>query len=179
MRLEVPSSNLGVPTDEKSACLKWGRRSADRRPVEGNAAEPLFDPVPEPIDEAPASGVQTEGWYEVDAAAPSSSAMRRTSIAVAITALVVALLAVAGCGGDEASVVETVTVIETVDSLETIPTTSGSSAAASPDSAAGSCEDVTSFDYDWDNDMLCTRPDGSTFYTDYAGAERFETYGDE
>lgn len=38
----------------------------------------------------------------------------------------------------------------------------------------GSCEDVTSYDYNWDNDMLCTRPDGSTFYTDYAGAEAYE-----
>lgn len=32
------------------------------------------------------------------------------------------------------------------------------------------CVDVTSFDYNWDNDMLCTRPDGSQFYTSYGGA---------
>ena len=121
--------------------------------MEGNAAEPLFNPVPEPIDEASAPGVQTQGWYEMDAAAPSSSAMRRTTIVVAITALVVAVLAVAGCGG--------------------------STAAGSPHSAAGSCEEVTSYDYNWDNDMKCTRSDGSTFYTDYTGAERFETHGDE
>jgi len=38
----------------------------------------------------------------------------------------------------------------------------------------GSCVDVTSYDYNWNNDMLCTRPDGSTFYTDYAGAAEFE-----
>lgn len=38
----------------------------------------------------------------------------------------------------------------------------------------GSCRDVTSYDYNWDNDMLCTRPNGSTFYTDYAGAEAYE-----
>jgi hypothetical protein len=31
------------------------------------------------------------------------------------------------------------------------------------------CIDVTSIDYNWDNDVLCTRPDGSKFYTDYAG----------
>ena len=43
----------------------------------------------------------------------------------------------------------------------------------------GRCEDVTSYDYNWDNDMKCTRSDGSTFYTDYAGAERFERNGDE
>jgi hypothetical protein len=104
--------------------------------------------------------------------------MRRTSIVVAITALVVAVLAIAGCGGDEAAM-ETVTVIETVDTLDTIPTTSASPAAGSADSAAGTCEDVTSYDYNWDNDMKCTRSDGSTFYTDYAGAERFERYGDE
>jgi hypothetical protein len=38
----------------------------------------------------------------------------------------------------------------------------------------GYCEDVTSFDWNWDNDMLCTRPDGSTFLTDYARARRYE-----
>jgi hypothetical protein len=38
----------------------------------------------------------------------------------------------------------------------------------------GSCKDVTSYDYNWDNDMLCTRPDGTTFYTDYAGARAYE-----
>jgi hypothetical protein len=32
-----------------------------------------------------------------------------------------------------------------------------------------SCKDVTSIDYNWNNDVLCTRLDGSTFYTDYAG----------
>lgn len=122
--------------------------------------------------------VQTEGWYDVDAAALPSSAMRRTSIAVAATALVVAVLAVAACGGDEAAV-ETVTVTETVQTHETSPTTSGGPAAGSPGSAAGTCEDVTSYDYNWDNDMKCTRSDGSTFYTDYAGAERFERNGDE
>jgi hypothetical protein len=31
------------------------------------------------------------------------------------------------------------------------------------------CIDVTSYDHNWNNDVLCTRPDGSTFYTDYAG----------
>jgi hypothetical protein len=30
------------------------------------------------------------------------------------------------------------------------------------------CTDVTSYDYDWDDDVLCTRPDGSQFYTNYA-----------
>jgi len=44
-------------------------------------------------------------------------------------------------------------------------------------SAAGTCEDVTSYDYNWNNDMLCTRSNGSTFYTDYAGADRFERTG--
>lgn len=36
------------------------------------------------------------------------------------------------------------------------------------------CVDVTSIDYNRDNDMKCTRLDGSRFYTDYAGAKEFE-----
>lgn len=35
------------------------------------------------------------------------------------------------------------------------------------------CVDVTSYDYNWDNDMLCTRPDGTQFYTDYDGANTY------
>ncbi len=35
------------------------------------------------------------------------------------------------------------------------------------------CIDVTSYDQNWDNDMLCTRPDGSEFYTDYEGASKY------
>jgi hypothetical protein len=38
------------------------------------------------------------------------------------------------------------------------------------------CVDVTSYDYDWSNDMRCTRPDGSVFYTDYEGAAAQEGY---
>lgn len=38
----------------------------------------------------------------------------------------------------------------------------------------GYCVDETSYDYNWDNDMLCTRPDGSTFYTDYESARLYE-----
>lgn len=37
----------------------------------------------------------------------------------------------------------------------------------------GDCADVTSYDENWDNDMLCTREDGSQFYTSYDGANRF------
>jgi hypothetical protein len=40
----------------------------------------------------------------------------------------------------------------------------------------GYCTDVTSYDYNWDNDMLCTKPDGSKFYTSYEGARTFENY---
>jgi hypothetical protein len=83
--------------------------------------------------------------------------MRWTRIGVAITCLVVAALALAACG--QGAAVKTFT--ETVEG----------------NSAAGTCEDVTSYDYNWDNDMLCTRSDGSTFYTDYAGADRFERTG--
>jgi hypothetical protein len=32
------------------------------------------------------------------------------------------------------------------------------------------CKDVTSIDYNWQNDMVCFRPDGSQFLTDYQGA---------
>jgi len=39
-------------------------------------------------------------------------------------------------------------------------------------SGGATCTDVTSYDRNWDNDMYCTRPNGSTFYTDYAGARR-------
>jgi hypothetical protein len=35
------------------------------------------------------------------------------------------------------------------------------------------CIDVTSYDYNWDNDMLCTRPDGTRFYTSYSGAAQY------
>lgn len=37
-----------------------------------------------------------------------------------------------------------------------------------------SCRDVTSYDYNWDNDMLCTNPDGSQFYTSYEGAALYQ-----
>lgn len=46
---------------------------------------------------------------------------------------------------------------------------------STPESQAGgvSCRDVTSYDYNWHNDVLCTREDGSQFYTDYEGADAF------
>lgn len=36
------------------------------------------------------------------------------------------------------------------------------------------CVDVTSMDHNWDNDMLCYRPNGKRFYTSYEGAARFK-----
>ena len=33
------------------------------------------------------------------------------------------------------------------------------------------CTDATSYDYNWDNDMYCTAPDGTHFYTSYENAE--------
>lgn len=39
--------------------------------------------------------------------------------------------------------------------------------------ASPSCVDVTSYDYNWDNDMLCTNPDGSQYYTSYEGARGY------
>ena len=38
-----------------------------------------------------------------------------------------------------------------------------------------SCTDVTSYDYDWNDDVLCTRKDGSEFYTNYAGGRTADT----
>lgn len=35
------------------------------------------------------------------------------------------------------------------------------------------CTDVTSYDYNWDNDVLCTNPDGSQFYTSYERASMY------
>lgn len=35
------------------------------------------------------------------------------------------------------------------------------------------CKDVTSYDYNWSNDMLCARPDGSQFYTSYEDAQSY------
>lgn len=48
-------------------------------------------------------------------------------------------------------------------------TTSETNTSTSYNSDKTTCQDVTSYDYNWENDVLCTRPDGSTFYTDYAG----------
>lgn len=39
------------------------------------------------------------------------------------------------------------------------------------------CVDVTSYDNDWSNDMRCTRPNGTVFYTDYAGAAEAQDPG--
>jgi hypothetical protein len=40
------------------------------------------------------------------------------------------------------------------------------------------CTDVTSYDHDWYDDVLCTRPDGSQFYTNYAGGQAADsTFG--
>lgn len=35
------------------------------------------------------------------------------------------------------------------------------------------CVDVTSYDYNWNNDIKCTRADGSVFYTNYSGASAY------
>ena len=37
----------------------------------------------------------------------------------------------------------------------------------------GECVDVTSIDGNWDNDVLCMDVDGSTFVTDFDGADAF------
>jgi hypothetical protein len=48
------------------------------------------------------------------------------------------------------------------------------SGPSEPERTETTCIDVTSIDQNWDNDMLCTRPDGSEFYTDYEGASAYE-----
>lgn len=35
------------------------------------------------------------------------------------------------------------------------------------------CDDVTTYDYNWNNDVICTNTDGSRFYTSYGGADTF------
>lgn len=47
-----------------------------------------------------------------------------------------------------------------------IPSTENPAASTS---GKVTCKDVTSYDHNWNNDVLCTRADGSTFYTNYAG----------
>jgi len=42
--------------------------------------------------------------------------------------------------------------------------------ANSPPDQRPRCIDVTSYDYNWNNDVLCTNPDGSQYYTSYEGA---------
>lgn len=38
-----------------------------------------------------------------------------------------------------------------------------------------SCTDVTSYNYDWQDDVYCTAPDGTQFYTSYEGASYYES----
>lgn len=64
-------------------------------------------------------------------------------------------------------------------SQSTTSTTSPSDGSQTSQSSQAStnsrvtCVDVTSYDYNWNNDILCTNPDGSTFYTSYAGADKY------
>lgn len=51
------------------------------------------------------------------------------------------------------------------------PGTLGDTDSGSP--LETTCDDVTSYDDNWDNDMLCTRPDGTQFSTSYDGAKPF------
>lgn len=41
--------------------------------------------------------------------------------------------------------------------------------------SGASCKDVTSIDHNWNNDVLCTKPDGSTFYTNYSGGHKYDS----
>lgn len=48
-------------------------------------------------------------------------------------------------------------------------------AAATAEVKKTTCEDVTTYDQNWQNDVLCTQPDGATFYTDYAGGREADS----
>lgn len=54
------------------------------------------------------------------------------------------------------------------------PTEPGLEPTGIDDGPEFACVDVTSHDHDWNNDMLCTRSDGSEFHTSYEGAREFE-----
>lgn len=43
----------------------------------------------------------------------------------------------------------------------------------SPDVSKTTCIDLTTYDYDWENDYLCRNPDGSEFYTSQEGAQNY------
>ncbi len=45
---------------------------------------------------------------------------------------------------------------------------------ARPEGSRYYCENVTSYNYDWQDDMYCTAPDGTHFYTSYEGANYYE-----
>lgn len=57
------------------------------------------------------------------------------------------------------------------DTSTRAPEVAGAGGLALP--AVRRCSDVTSYDYDWGNDVLCQRVDGSQFHTSYAGANAF------
>jgi type II secretory pathway pseudopilin PulG len=54
-----------------------------------------------------------------------------------------------------------------------VPPGFASAPVRTPEPLGGWCEDVTSYDWNWDNDVLCTRADGTQFWTSYAGADAF------
>ena len=61
-----------------------------------------------------------------------------------------------------------------VQTMELVDTSSGPQITVEEPKAKTTCIDVTSYDYNWDNDMKCTTPDGEVFYTDYEGAAQYE-----
>lgn len=63
------------------------------------------------------------------------------------------------------------------DILDDMSSPASVSSAGPPEvsspSAGRRCWDVTSYDYNWNNDVLCQRLDGTRFYTSYEGADAF------
>ena len=63
------------------------------------------------------------------------------------------------------------------DGADDLANITGNASSAGTDGsgtpAGRRCWDVTSYDYDWSNDVLCQRVDGFRFYTSYSGADAF------
>lgn len=101
-----------------------------------------------------------------------------SQITIALLALVIAAMGLIlwvayhnyGISGAQSSDNQTATQTTTPPESTGTQTNQDSSATTS---GKVTCEDVTSYDYNWNNDVKCTNPDGSTFYTNYAGGRKY------
>lgn len=65
------------------------------------------------------------------------------------------------------------TTVKTSAGTTATPTDTGTTASPPTEPPKVTCEDVTTYDHNWNNDVVCTNPDGSQFYTDYAGGNKY------